>query len=411
MELLLMAGGAHACGTAGLEIRAELVDGDGEDDGDAEDQLGVFFDDVDRGEAEVEFADDEDAVFDELEDEHAEDGTESGAAAAGEAGAADDGGGDDVNFIAFAGVGSGGFVEAAVEHAGDTGAEAGEGVDAHFDGGESDAAEAGGFFVTAQGVGFAAPDGVAEIDPADGEADEHDEDGDDAEGFDELAAVAGEFEFVGDEVVGEGGGQGAIAEGLGGAVEDAELEGNPTEDAEGGEGHDEGVHAEADDGDAVEEAAEEADAECRADADEEDDEGGGVFGQVEQREGGDEGGEAHDGADGDVDAAGDDDDGFADGHDGHPAHDGEDAVDDVGGAEEAVFLDDAEGEVDAVDDFGEECEVDGSAGLPEEEGEECDDDDEAHFLDGGEAAAARESGGFAVWGKVGGVTVWDIQGS
>ncbi len=91
--------GLNSSRSSALEIHAELIDGDGKNDGYAEDELLVFLDDFERDESEIQFAYHRNSVLDELKNEDTQDGAESGAATSGEGGAADDGGGDDIELI------------------------------------------------------------------------------------------------------------------------------------------------------------------------------------------------------------------------------------------------------------------------------------------------------------------------
>jgi hypothetical protein len=107
---------------------------------------------------------------------------------------------------------------------------------------------------------------------------------------------------------------------------------------------DEGVDFEADDGRAVEHAAESADAAAEEEAGGDGDGRGGLGAEFVEGESADDGGEGVDRTDRQVDAAHDDDAGHADGHDGDKARDGRDA-DQVLAVEELVDLD------GAADDF------------------------------------------------------------
>src|SRR4051812_47661478 len=89
-----------------LNLFAEAIDGDGDDDGGADDVHGVFLADGQGPWAQVKFlvGEDGDAVVDHLDDEGSQDGSERGSATAAEARAADDRGGDDGQFITEASV-------------------------------------------------------------------------------------------------------------------------------------------------------------------------------------------------------------------------------------------------------------------------------------------------------------------
>src|SRR5215217_6729908 len=128
----------------GRRLRAQTalllphVEGDGEEDDAADDDLlGVGVD-----------AEEDDAVVEDADDG----GTEDGALAAEQTGAADDGSGDDRELEAETGGGLGGDETGDEDQTGQRGEGRAEGVNEEFDEGDPDPGQTGGLFVAADGV-------------------------------------------------------------------------------------------------------------------------------------------------------------------------------------------------------------------------------------------------------------------
>ena len=291
---------------SGLDFLFGLVDDDGDDDRGTHDDLIITGVDGENDEG----------VVDELDDDGAEDGSDDGASATHERCAADDGGGDDLELVGVAGVGFGGSVVAEVGAGGEPAEGTGDGVDEDFDALDRDSGVFGGGFVAADGEDAAAKDRFGEYKPAGdgGEDHEDDQDGVDAEelGFEESC--------------GEGGGE--AADGLG--VEEllGDDDGEASEDGHHAQGDDEGVDAEAFAHGAVGKAAEGSDGHAYEQGQGDSDEPSRLGGKIGQDDGSDDGTEAIDGADREVDACEDDDAGHAYGDDGEETR--------VGGDEDQV---------------------------------------------------------------------------
>ncbi len=246
-----------------------------------------------------------------MNESNAEEGTYDASASAENTGAAEDDGGDDVEFEPHAGGGLGGVIACGVIDRDDARHKPGERVDGKFHPVNLESGEAGGGFVVTDGIQFSAERSFGEDDGHDdGKSDEDPtRDGD--------GVPVGMAQIVPREKAGlpqpsEAGGEAGVDRSrvVEGGETEAEALGDAAEGGEGCEGDDEGVDVEFGDEEAVDRAAENAG-----------DDGGGRGGPdrpvselVEHAH--HDRGEGHGGADGKIDAAGDDDEGHGEGEEG-----------------------------------------------------------------------------------------------
>lgn len=228
--------------------------------------------------------------------EHAEDREDDPAAAAGEGGAADDDHGDGGELVADAAVGVALALKGAEEDSGEAGESTAEGVGDGFGESDGDSGVSRGLFVVADGVDVETVGGAAEEQECEQGADEE---GDDVDGEFEASDVEAGVEHFHEGGVGVLGDDLALGE----VFCEAAGEGHH------GEGGDEGLDSDLRDEEAGDGAG--GSACCDGDGD------GGPAGPflVEDEHCEDDARERDDGADGQVDAAADDDDGEAAGED------------------------------------------------------------------------------------------------
>ena len=260
-------------------------------------------------------------------DEHADDGAPDGADASRQRRASDDGGGDRVQLEALSLGGEDGSVDRRVGNPSDARREAGDDIDQHLPLPHVDAGEAGGLHVAPDRIGVSAHLRVGQGDVAD----YRDEDEEDRAG---RYADAGGGEVEEDALEPSAG---SVANGEGGARYVGGYGAHAHRDHHGAERDDEGRHLEP----GYEEPVEEAEG---AAYDYDQQKGGHHRESMLERRAADDGRSHHYGPDGEIDPAGDDDEGDA--HRDEPDIVG--GVDDVhqGGVGEIVAPEDAEKDIE-----------------------------------------------------------------
>ena len=234
-----------------------------------------------------------------------------------EACAADDDGGDDLEFPFVAGLGIAGAEGGGLDDSGKAAEGTGDGIDEEFDFLDVDAGEAGGFFISPDGVDLSAEDGPREKHMKEDDSGEHD---DAAEG-DSGKPFQAEKSFSQDAATEEG--ESLVFDGDFDRFLAADDEGKTAADEHHGQCGDERRDAEAGDDKTGDASAGKSDEDAGEDGDDE----GEIEGESRadgESHGAEDASDADEGADGEVNSGGDDDRGHAEGDehlDGHLAED------------------------------------------------------------------------------------------